>query len=242
MTASNRRGGFATTRWTTVTAAGGTSSARAATALAELCEIYWPPLYGYLRGRGYRPEEAQDLTQGFFARLLETQAIRSADPARGRFRAFLLTALKRYVINEYERSASARRGGRHVHFSLDFDEAERAYRIDRRNDDTPERVFDRKWAAIALDRALHRLHQEYEGVGKGEMARVLLRYLTETSDLPSYREVAAQLQLTEGAVKVAVHRLRQRYGAILRLEIGETVIDAKEIESEMRELLRAVSR
>jgi RNA polymerase sigma-70 factor (ECF subfamily) len=242
VTEPNRRGTFATTRWTTVNAAGHISSARAATALAELCEIYWPPLYGYLRGRGYRPEEAQDLTQGFFARLLETHAIRSADPARGRFRAFLLTALKRFVINEYERSVSARRGGRHVHFALDFDEAERAYHIDRRDDDTPERVFDRKWAAIALDRALHRLRDEYERAGKGEMARMLLTYLTDTSDLPSYREVAAQLQLTEGAVKVAVHRLRQRYGAILRLEIGETVVDGKEIESEMRELLRAVSR
>jgi RNA polymerase sigma-70 factor (ECF subfamily) len=242
VTHSNRRGAFATTRWTTVNAAGHISSARAATALAELCEIYWPPLYGYLRGRGYRPEEAQDLTQGFFARLLETRAIRAADPARGRFRAFLLTALKRYVINEYERTTSTRRGGRTVHFSLDFDEAERAYHIDRRDDDTPERVFDRKWAAIALDRALVRLREEYEAAGKGDMAQLLLPYLTYTGDLPSYRDVAAQLQLTEGAVKVAVHRLRQRYGSILRLEIAETVADTKEVESEMRELLRAVSR
>ena len=238
----SRRDRFATTRWTTVNAANRDSSADSATALAELCEIYWPPLYGYLRRRGYRPEDAQDLTQGFFARLLETQAIRSADPARGRFRAFLLTALKRHVINEYERSASARRGGRQVHLALDFEEAERMYNLDRGDDDTPERVFDRKWAAIALDRTLGRLRDEYDQAGKGLLARTLMPYLTDTGDLPTYRDAAATLGLTEGAVKVAVHRLRQRYGAILRLEIADTVLDRQEVEAEMRELLRAVSR
>lgn len=225
-----------------VNAAGGGSSDDAARALAELCEIYWPPLYGYLRNRGHRPAEAQDLTQGFFTRLLETQAIRSADPTRGRFRAFLLTALKRYVINEYERGAAVRRGGQHVHFTIDFDSAERAYLVDRSDDDTPERVFDRRWAAIALDRALRRLRTEYEAAGKEAVVRALLPYLTDAGELPSYRAVAEELHWTEGAVKVAVHRLRQRYGAILRLEIAETVDDADAIESELRELLRAVTR
>ena len=241
MSDARPRAAFSTTRWTTVNAAGHESAAGAAAALAELCEIYWPPLYSYLRNRGHRPEEAQDLTQGFFARLLETNAIRSADPTRGRFRAFLLTALKRYVINEYERGAAARRGGHHLHFTPDFEEAERTYSSDRRDDDTPERLFDRKWASIALDRALCRLREEYEQAGKGSIAHGLLPYLTDTGGLPSYRTVAAELQLTEGAVKVAVHRLRQRYGAILRLEIAETVVDPHEIEAEMRELLRAVS-
>ena len=236
------RDAFATTRWTRVNAANRDSSADAATALAELCEIYWPPLYGYLRRRGYRPEDAQDLMQGFFVRLLETHAIRSADPARGRFRTFLLTVLKRYVINEYERSGAARRGGRHVHLALDFQEVERMYNVDSRDDDTPERVFDRKWAAITLDRALGRLREEYDRLGKGSLARTLMPYLTDVGNLPSYREAAATVGLTEAAVKVAVHRLRQRYGAILRSEIADTVADTQEVEAEMRELLRAVSR
>ena len=241
MTERRERVVFATTRWTTVNAAAHDSDARAATALCELCEIYWPPLYAYLRNRGHSPEEAQDLTQGCFARLLETDAIRSADPARGRFRAFLLTALNRYVVNEYQRGATARRGGRHPHLTLDFDDAEPTYTRERRDDDTPERQFERKWALIALDRALSRLRQECEREGKGEMAEALLPYLTETGDLPSYQDATARLEMTEGAVKVAVHRLRRRYGAILRLEIAETVTAPEEVESELRELLRAVS-
>jgi RNA polymerase sigma-70 factor (ECF subfamily) len=224
-----------------VNAAGRPSGSNATRALDELCQTYWPPLYGYLRGRGYGREASQDLTQGFFARLLETRSIRTADPARGRFRGFLLTALKRYVINEYERGAAARRGGGRVHFTLDFDQAERAYTAERREDDSPERVFDRKWAAIALERTLDRLRDEYSHGGKADVAHALLPYLTDTGDLPAYRTTAAELHMTEGAVKVAVHRLRHRYGEILRLEIGETVLDPAEVEVEMRELLRAVS-
>jgi RNA polymerase sigma factor (sigma-70 family) len=234
-------GGFATTRWTMVNAAGHRSDPHASEALAELCQIYWPPLYGYLRGRGHAPEEAQDLTQGFFARLLERQDIRAAEQARGRFRGFLLTALKRYVINEHERATAARRGGRHVRLALDFDDAERTYALERRNEDTPERVFDRKWAAITLDRALQRLREECYQAGKGAEANALLPYLTDSSELPTYRVVAGELALTEGAVKVAVHRLRQRFGAILRLEVGETVLKPDEVADEMRELIRAVS-
>jgi RNA polymerase sigma-70 factor (ECF subfamily) len=241
VTPKRARGAFATTRWTTVNAARQTSQSQAANALAELCESYWPPLYAFLRRQGYRPEEAQDLTQGFFARLLETALIRTADPERGRFRSFLLTALKRYVINEHERSATARRGGGHAHLSLDFDEAERAYTLEPRTDETPDRLFDRRWAAIALDRALQRLRAEYTELGRAPVADALLPYLTDTGELPPYRTVAAQLDLSEGAVKVAVHRMRQRYGAILRSEIAETVLVEGEVEAELRELLRAVS-
>jgi RNA polymerase sigma factor (sigma-70 family) len=231
---------FATTRWTMVNAAGQRADERASAALTELCEIYWPPLYGYLRGRGYPAEQAQDLTQGFFVRLLETQAIRAADPARGRFRAFLLTALKRYAINEHERETAVSRGGRHAHFPLDFVEAERTYAADRRDDESPDRLFDRKWAGIVLERALRRLRNECDASGKAEMATALLPYLTDSSGLASYRAVAEKLGLTEGAVKVAVHRLRQRYGAILRAEVAETVAGDQEVEAEMRELLRAL--
>jgi RNA polymerase sigma-70 factor (ECF subfamily) len=232
---------FATTRWTLVAAAGQRSDGASDRALAELCQVYWPPLYGYLRGRGHKPEEAQDLTQGFFACLLERRGLRLADPARGRFRAFLLTALKRYVINEHEHAVAVRRGGGSIILPLDFEEAERTYARDRRNDDTPERAFDRKWATIALDRAVRRLRDEHRHADKRAIAERLLPYLTEAGGLPAYSEVAAQLGLTEPAVKVAVHRLRQRLGAILRLEVAETVATASDVDDEVRALIRAVS-
>ena len=241
MTTGGRGGRFATTRWSLVNAAAHAPDAQAAQALADLCYIYWPPLYSYLRRRGHDAEEAQDLTQGFFARLLERQDFRAADPERGRFRGFLLTALKRYAINEHERAAAVRRGGRHVRLPLDFEEAERTYTRDRRDDETPDRVFDRKWAGIAIDRALARLRDECHAEGKAAVTDALLPYLTDTGELPSYRDAAKALGLSEGAVKVAVHRLRQRFGAVLRLEISETVLAQEDVEAEMRDLIRAVS-
>jgi|SRR4051794_35333767 RNA polymerase sigma factor (sigma-70 family) len=241
MTTPGRGGRFATTRWTLVNAAARSSDPYAANALADLCQIYWPPLYSYLRRRGHDAEDAQDLTQGFFARLLERQDFRIADPQRGRFRAFLLTALKRYAINEHARAAAVRCGGRQIRLSLDFEDAERTYVRDHRDEDTPDRVFDRKWAGIAIDRALGRLRDECREAGKAAVSDALFPYLTETGELPSYREVAADLGLSEGAVKVTVHRLRQRFGTILRLEIGETVLAQEDVEAEMRALIRAVS-
>jgi RNA polymerase sigma factor (sigma-70 family) len=233
-------GRFVTTRWTLVNAAGNSSTA-ANDALAELCQAYWPPLYAYLRRRGHDSEEAQDLTQGFFARLLERRDIRSADPARGRFRSFLLTALKRYVINEYERATSLKRGGHTLPLSLDFDAVERAEAVAPRTEDRPDRLFDRRWAEISLDRALQRLRKECQRASKGVFAEALLPYLTETGDLPSYGAMGETLGLSEGAIKVAVHRLRQRYGVLLRLEIAETVLDPEDVDDEVRELIRAVS-
>jgi RNA polymerase sigma factor (sigma-70 family) len=234
--------GFATTRWSIVNAAAHGSDGRTAEALAELCQIYWPPLYGYLRRRGHGPEDAQDLTQGFFARFLERQIVRSADPARGKFRAFLLTAFKRYVINEHERAIAVRRGGRHMHLALNFEDAERAYTREQHADDTPEQLFDRKWASITLGRALERLRGEYDRAGKQAEADILLPYLTESSQLPSYKDAGITLGMSEDAVKVAVHRLRRRFGESLRLEVAETVRQPDEIEDEMRELMRAVSK
>ena len=234
------RGRFATTRWTLVNAAAdGTTVAD--DALAELCQAYWPPLYAYLRRHGHGREEAQDLTQGFFARLLERRDVRAADPARGRFRSFLLTALKRYVINERERAASVKRGGRVLPLSLDFDEIERLESVAARPDERPDRLFDRRWASISLARALARLRAECHRSGKGPLADALLPFLTDAGDLPSYDTVASALGLSEGAVKVAVHRLRRRCGVILRLEIAETVLAPADVDDELRELIRAVS-
>ena len=234
-------GRFVTTRWTLVNTARTSSDSAAGRALEELCLAYWPPLYAYLRRRGHDPEEAQDLTQGFFTRLLERHDIRAADPARGRFRSFLLTALKRYAMNEHERATSAKRGGRHVHLSLDFEEAERSYRMESISHDTPDRVFDRKWAAIGLDRAVQRLRDSYDRAGKRTLADALLPYLTDSGTLPPYSAVAATLGLTEGAVKVAVHRMRKDFGSALRAEIAHTVLDPDVVDDEVRELIRVVS-
>jgi RNA polymerase sigma factor (sigma-70 family) len=235
-------GRFVTTRWTLVAAAAADSSdPQRQEALGDLCQAYWPPLYAFLRRRGHSPEDAQDLTQGFFARVLERRDFRAADPARGRFRSFLLSALQHYAINEHERASTAKRGGRVQRLSLDFEEVERTYVLEARHDDSPDRVFNRKWAAISLDRALVRLRDECHTLGKGALADALLPYLTDTGQLPAYRTVAEQLGLTEGATKVAVHRLRQRFGAILRLEIAETVLAPADVDDEVRELIRALS-
>jgi RNA polymerase sigma factor (sigma-70 family) len=235
-------GRFVTTRWTLVAAAAADSSdPQRQEALGDLCQAYWPPLYAFLRRRGHSPEDAQDLTQGFFARVLERRDFRAADPARGRFRSFLLSALQHYAINEHERASTVKRGGRVQRLSLDFEEVERTYVLEARHDDSPDRVFNRKWAAISLDRALARLRDECHTSGKGALADALLPYLTDTGQLPAYRTVAEQLGLTEGATKVAVHRLRQRFGAILRLEIAETVLAPADVDDEVRELIRALS-
>jgi RNA polymerase sigma-70 factor (ECF subfamily) len=235
-------GRFVTTRWTLVAAAAADSSdPQRQEALGDLCQAYWPPLYAFLRRRGHSPEDAQDLTQGFFARVLERRDFSAADPTRGRFRSFLLSALQHYAINEHERASTVKRGGRVQRLSLDFEEVERTYVLEARHDDSPDRVFNRKWAAISLDRALGRLRDECHTLGKGALADALLPYLTDTGQLPAYRTVAEQLGLTEGATKVAVHRLRQRFGAILRLEIAETVLAPADVDDEVRELIRALS-
>jgi RNA polymerase sigma-70 factor (ECF subfamily) len=237
--AGGRGGGFETTRWTLVITAGGPTDGPSHEALGELCQIYWPPLYGFLRRRGYSREDAQDLTQGFFARFLERKDYRSADPERGRFRGFLLTALRRYVINEHERCTAARRGGPVPPLALDFDDAERTWLLGIRSDDTPERVFDRGWAALTLNRAIARLRAEYDTSGKAAVADALLPCLTD-DQARSYRDTADLLGMTEGAVRVAVHRLRRRFGEILWRQVADTVSSPDEVDDEMRELLRVV--
>jgi RNA polymerase sigma factor (sigma-70 family) len=236
-----RAGRFATTRWSLVLAAGHRTDARSAEALAKLCEMYWYPVYAFIRRQGYRPEEGADLTQEFFARVLEKNYFRDADPARGRFRAFLCTSIRHFLSNERDRARTLKRGGSGPLISLDVEAAEGTYCFEPRDDLTPEKLFDRRWALVLLERVLAHVRDAHVSAGKGEMFDRLKGYLTGDSRGEPYADVAKALGMTEGAVKVAVHRLRRHFRGMLIQEIAETVSDPADIDAEIEYLLKAVS-
>jgi RNA polymerase sigma-70 factor (ECF subfamily) len=197
-------------------------------------------VYAYVRRRGYGPEEAQDLTQGFFAELLERRRLRAARKERGRFRSFLLASVKNYLANEWDRAHAKKRGGESVVASLDFESAERKLGLASVGQASPEKVFERRWAATLLERVLEKLRAELEASGHRERANRLLPLLTdETAGLP-YKTIAAELGMSESAVKVAVHRMRKRYGALLREEVAELVEGPDQVDGEIRHLFSAV--
>jgi len=234
-------GRFLTTRWSVVVEAGREGGGRASRrALEALCSSYWFPIYAFVRRRGHDAHEAADLTQEFFARLLERQDLARARPELGRFRSFLLVATKNFLANQWDRKTAEKRGGGRAHLSFDTDDAEERYRREPRDDWTPERAFARSWALTLLDAVLERLAGDYERAGKGELFRALRGTLVAGGDTPPYAELAERLGRSEGAVKVAAHRLRQRYKELLRDEIGETLSDPTEAEDEIRGLFEAL--
>jgi len=233
---------FTTTRWSLVLAAAGTEDARGREALAKLCQTYWYPLYAFVRRQGHGPHDAQDLTQEFFMRLLEKDYLGDVDRSKGKFRSFLLAALKHFLSKERARAKTLKRGGGHTLVPLDTLSAEDRYRREPEDNATPERLFERRWALTLLDQVLTRLSEEYETTGKRAMFEQLQGCLTGDSDMPPYAELAARLGMTEGAVKVAVHRLRQRYRGVLREEIAQTVADPAEIDDEIRQLFSALGK
>jgi len=209
-------------------------------ALTTLCETYWFPLYAFLRRRRHTAEDAQDLTQAFFARLLEKRALQQADPARGRFRSFLLSSLKHFVANERDRDIAKKRGGGVAIMSLELEGAEGRFLMDPATDDTPEKLFDRQWAMTLLDRVMARLEAEMSDGGKRQQYDGLKMFLTGDTPKRPYGEVARELGLSDGAIKVAVHRLRRRFRDLVRDEIGQTVSSPDEIDDELRYLWLAV--
>src|SRR5207244_3403201 len=209
--------------WSLIAAASGNEGEATQAALADLCQAYWYPLYAFLRHRGHAAEDARDLTQGFFAALLEKGYLADADPDRGRFRSFLLTAISRFASKEHDKAAAQKRGGGRAILPIDFADGERRYRNEPADNWTPERIFERRWALTLLDRTLARLRQDHELSGKLAQFDSLKIYLTGESGAPPLREVAEQLGITEGAVKVAIHRLRQKYRELLRAEIAQTL-------------------
>jgi RNA polymerase sigma factor (sigma-70 family) len=233
-------GSFLTTRWSVVRGAVGSDEPRARAALAELCEAYWKPLYAYARRRGMPREDAADLTQGFFARLLERRDVGGADPTRGRFRAYLLGAFRHHLANEAERERALKRGGGVAPLRLDFDAAEAGLRIEPVDPRTPERAFERDWALAVLARALARVEADYRARGRAPLFEALRGTLVPGGELASYRELGAELGQSEGALKVAAHRLRRAFRAGLRAEIAETVEDEAALEAELSHLIEAL--
>jgi len=220
-----------------VLAAGGTSAPGARDALSALCEAYWYPLYVFVRRQGHPHEEACDLTQGFFLDLIEKRVLRGVEPQVARFRSFLLGTLKHYLAHVEERRAARKRGGSVAFMSIDADDAERRYRLDPADDRTPEMAYERHWAATVADRARLRLRREFERAGKGEEFRSLGGLVTGEGPTRPYREVAHRLGTTEAAVKMAVRRLRQRFGKLLRAEIADTVDEERNVDGELRHLV-----
>jgi RNA polymerase sigma factor (sigma-70 family) len=231
---------FAPTHWTVVLAAGGHSGAEARDALEKLCQKYWPPLYAYIRRQGYSQHDAQDLTQDFFAWLLESDHLRLADPERGKFRSFLLVRLKHFLLNERKKAQAQKRGGGRLVLSLEVDLAEGDAREPSASGSTPEQAFDRRWALTVLDRSVARLRQEYMDADRGELFEALKRFPASEKGESSYPEAAARLGLTESAIKSAAHRLRQRHRQLLREEILQTVAAPADVDQELRYLISVI--
>jgi RNA polymerase sigma factor (sigma-70 family) len=229
---------FPTTRWTLVVAAGDPQRKEAGSALVSLCENYWYPLYAYLRRR-YPADQAQDLTQEFFMRILEGRYLDRADPEKGRFRSFILTSLKFFVADEADRQRAYKRGGGMV-VPLEFSLGEERYQREPAHDETPERIFERRWALSVLDRVVERLRGEFVQHGRADHFEKLKVFLLGQADAP-YAALAREMNTSEGALKVAVHRLRKRYRELFRQEIADTVADPEEVESELRYLAAALT-
>ena len=233
---------FVTTQWSVVLSAGGSDTTVARDALAKLCETYWYPLYGYVRRRDFSPPDAEDLTQEFFARFLEQQWVGNADRAKGRFRTFLLSAMNHFLANEWDKARAQKRGGGVPLLPLQFDAAETRYVREPADNVTPEQHFERRWALTLLETVVNRLRAEYEQEGKAELFAALNPCLVGDRTAQPYEELAGKLGVSEGAVKSAVHRLRQRYRQLLRDEIAQTVAGPGEVEEELRHLIAVLGR
>jgi RNA polymerase sigma factor (sigma-70 family) len=234
------RGGFVTTRWSLVVAAAARTKA-SDEALATLCQTYWYALYAYVRRCGYNVEQAEDLVQGFFLRFLDRDILLRAQPGRGRFRSLLLASLKHFMLNEHDRARAAKRGGGVPLLALDISAAEGRYALEPRDALNPERLFERRWALTMVQRAHVRLRSACVRSGRARLYEQLDRYVAGDDEGVPYREAAAVLNMTEGAVRVAVHRLRRKFQDLLREEIAQTVEDSAEIDEELQFLLRTLA-
>lgn len=233
---------FATTHWSVVLAAGDASSPEAAAALEELCRSYWFPLYAYARRSGQDVPAAEDLTQEFFARLLQKDYLRVADRRRGRFRWFLLTAFKCFLANEWDRERALKRGGGQRPIPLDALTAEQRYQLEPADRHSADLLFERRWAMTLLAAARTRLQAEYETAGKRDRFQLLEGSLPGERVELTYAELGAKLGMSEGAVKTEVHRMKRRYAELMRAEVARTVADEAEVDLELRHLIDVLGR
>ena len=233
---------FATTRWTIVLNAGRCDTPQAHQALGQLCQTYWYPLYAFIRRKGYSAADAQDLTQAFLARFIAKHYLGEVDRSKGKFRSFLLASLTHFLANEWDKAHAQKRGGNQTFIEVDACNAEQRYALEPAHDMTPERIFDRRWALTLLDDVFKRLREEFTTGAKAELFDRLKDTLTGEKTAPRYAETAAQLGMTEGAVKVAVHRLRRRYRELLRAEVAATVASPADVDDELKHLFLALSK
>ena len=232
---------FTTTHWSVILTARTTGSPDAAAAMEKLCQAYWYPLYAYVRRRGHEPEDARDLTQSYFLRLLENDYVAQADPAKGKFRSFLLVTLNHFLSDARERERAIKRGGGRTIVSLDAMDAEERFRCEPRDSTTPERLFERRWAMTLLDRAARRVREEFVEAGKEDVFNVLQVFQPGEQTALSYAEAAARLGLGEAAVKTLIHRLRRRHRELVREEVAQTVSSTQEVEEELRQMIAVLS-
>ncbi|MHB8861245.1 MAG: RNA polymerase sigma factor [Pirellulaceae bacterium] len=227
---------FETTRWSVILAAGQVKTPYSAAAMQSLCQSYWHPLYAYARRRVTDVNEAQDLTQAFFAELLEKNYVDAATPSRGRFRAFLLTAFKHFLSKQWGKARAQKRGGGRTPLSIDFDRADARYGIEPSAGLTPEQLYDRQWAVTLLEQVMAQLAEEYADRGKGELFQRIKDFAIGDHAGARYAHAAASLGMSEAAAKMAAHRLRQRYRQLLREQIAQTVATPQDVDAEIREL------
>ena len=232
---------FRTTQWSMVLAAGSDDTLQSMAALEELCKRYWFPLYAYVRRRGYSHADAADLTQAFFALILEKHSLAGVLPGPARFRSFLLTALKNFLANEWESANRIKRGGGRKLISLDDDSADELYRKEAADGASPDKLFDKRWALSVIELVLARLRAEFVASERPDLFEVLKPTLTGDKLETPYAEVGLNFNLSEGAVKVAVHRMRKRFGELLRAEVGQTVQNPGQVDDEVRDLISALS-
>ena len=237
----DRAARFMTTRWSMVRAAGNSSDDESNEALETLCRQYWFPVYAHTRRKGRSESAAEDLTQEFFARLIERDGLGTVDPQRGRFRNYLLGAVDHFLANQHDREKTLKRGGNRTIVSIDRRDAEDRLMIDPAGAGSPEQQFERSWALVLLERIEEKLRDEYTAAGREELFARLRPLLPRNATPVSHHELAGELKMSTGAVKVALHRMRQRFGRLLRAEILQTVTDSEEVDDEIRWLHKALS-
>jgi RNA polymerase sigma factor (sigma-70 family) len=233
---------FHTTKWTVVLLSAQSQASGSEQAFAELCQLYWYPLYGFIRHRGYSPEDAQDLTQGFFLHLLEKKTLSRVERSKGKFRSFLLGSLQNFLSHENERAKSVKRGGKVEIVHFDFQSAEARYRMEPVEALTPETIFEARWAMALLGKSMEKLSQEYVAQGKRTTFEALNVFLdpNNSKQVPAYEDVADRLKISVGSVKTLIHRLRKQYASIVREEIGRTLSDPAEVTEEIHQLCESL--